>query len=220
MEQLFGSRGINRFIVTGWRAHEENGLGRPISYLRVSYGFTYIAGNCRPYFSLTAEEVQQAYGRAAEGEPVYDVPAMGRWEIMTAGTLDSSVRQTFPELAGLIKWHLVDDEGLPMHYLANSDYWMTKHLGVFRLSNNSEHEGRLRGEPDPLEAFKSTIVFGALESDELELTTIITNERRRPTVALEDLRPWLISRLPALQVTMQADMAAHGVQYIRPEETR
>lgn len=222
---------INRFITTEWRIHEENGNGRHISYLRVKYGFQHLQGNRRPYFSITAEEAQRAHGRRTD--PVDDVPAPGKWEVVSCGCLHAAIAQTFPELAGLIKWHLVDDDGTPMHYLANGDYWMQKHLVVFRVFAHCEKEGRRLGEPEPLEVFKQTVVFGAVESDEVELAAVLATEAPKPSTipelaelpedrkaaaVLQAIKAWLPCRLATLRAHMVHEMDRAGIQFLTEKE--
>jgi len=47
----------------------------------------------------------------------------GRLE--ACGCLHDEIRQHFPELAHLIKWHLVSTDG-PLHYIANTLYHLEK----------------------------------------------------------------------------------------------
>lgn len=52
------------------------------------------------------------------------------------GCLHDDVARVFPELAGLIKWHLVATNG-PMHYIANTVYH----------ASDRDHNGKRKGEP-------------------------------------------------------------------------
>ena len=45
----------------------------------------------------------------------------GRWRECSSGCIHKEIAQQFPELAHLIKWHLVSTDG-PMHYIANTLY--------------------------------------------------------------------------------------------------
>ncbi len=55
---------------------------------------------------------------------------------IAGGCLHDDIAQVFPELAPLIKWHLVSTDG-PMHYIANT---------LFHASDR-DHNGRRAGEP-------------------------------------------------------------------------
>jgi len=46
-----------------------------------------------------------------------DIPRLGMF-----GCLHDEIREHFPELAHLIRWHLVSTEG-PIHYIANTTYF-------------------------------------------------------------------------------------------------
>lgn len=52
------------------------------------------------------------------------------------GCIHEEIEKYFPELAHLIKWHLVDTDS-PMHYVANAVYH----------ASNRDHNGKLKGEP-------------------------------------------------------------------------
>lgn len=69
-----------------------------------------LGGNSRPYFSVTAEELN------LRRVPENQVEACGQ---LTAETL-----QHFPQLAPLLALHLADDTGEPMYAVANGSYWL------------------------------------------------------------------------------------------------
>lgn len=69
-----------------------------------------------------------------------------RRDVEACGCLHEDIAQAFPELAGLIRWHLFDSSG-PMHYVANTVY----HAG------NRDHWGTVAGQPRSFETF---IQFG------------------------------------------------------------
>src|SRR5688572_28642138 len=64
-------------------------------------------GNGHNSFSITAE---------------IDCRDGNRWREDRGGCCHDEVAKHFPELAPLIKWHLVSTDG-PMHYIANTIYW-------------------------------------------------------------------------------------------------
>lgn len=72
------------------------------------------------------------------------------------GCLHDQVARAFPELRPLIPWHGMMTDG-PMHYGANAAYWYEFILGISEWDKPGH---------DPMSAFKSTVVFGALPDDE------------------------------------------------------
>lgn len=97
-------------------------------------------------------------------------------EIDSCGMNHEAIAEHFPQLAKFLKWHLVSPEG-PMHYLANAAYWLKE-------SN--------------FENLKSTIVYGALDSD-----ATVDLEQIHPN----DLGAFLRNRLPALLDAWRKDMS-------------
>lgn len=61
-----------------------------------------------PYFAITGI--------------VYD--SDGR--LSNSGCVHEEISAAFPDFAQLIDFHLCDIHGLPMHYMANSEYWFKK----------------------------------------------------------------------------------------------
>ena len=117
-------------------------------YLRVTYGIDYEFGakhNQASSFSITAdlgEKHSRGYIRDIGG-----------------GWMHEAIEATFPELAYLIPWHLCALEEGPMHYEANAVCWAEYIVGFSALT----------APPTPVKAFKSTVVFGAVKGDNLEL---------------------------------------------------
>lgn len=106
----------------------------------------------------------------------------GRSDIEACGCLHEEIAASFPELAPFIRWHLTSTDG-PMYYMANAIYHAGFCLGMEK-SRNIDH-------------LKSTIVFGAVESDagvNLE------------TIGPEELIDFLTARFPALMAQFKADM--------------
>lgn len=66
-------------------------------------------------------------------------------DIVAGGCLHDDIKQVFPELAHLIKWHLTGTQG-PMHYVANTLY----------LAGDRDCSGRAKGDPS---AWESRIYF-------------------------------------------------------------
>lgn len=84
-------------------------------------------GNGHNTFSITAD-VTIPSKRKSNGY-------YGRVDV-AGGCLHEDIARVFPELAPLIKWHLVSTDG-PMHYVANTTYH----------ASNRDHHGCLAGEP-------------------------------------------------------------------------
>jgi len=195
----------NTFRDTEWRNHPTYSEQR----IRTRYGFHYLRGNRRPYFSITADIAERCsvHNRHEDdGEPGY--------KIVGGGCCHDDIEQAFPELRALIRWHLVGDDGEPMHYVANAVYWMQKHLGVFRLFGNLEPEGRPRGETEPLKAFKSTIVYGVVASDPVGLSECLSGLTNGAERVIDLVKIWLGDRSHFLRLRMERDMRRHNVEYI------
>jgi hypothetical protein len=148
---------------------------------RFEYGFRYLKGNDKPYFFISFETYDR-FGR-----------------VDSCGTpSEAQVRESAPQLAGLVRWHLCDIDGRPVHYEANARYWSEKGRGVSRWAATP-------GEPNPVEAFKRHTVFGAVATDG-------THEADGTISALQEeveLGRWLADRLPSLKNAFQADLACH-----------
>lgn len=215
-----------KFQLTEWRPTNVKN-----EFIRAKYGFHYLKGNRRPYFSITADIAEPAapHNRGETKAEGPGLPQGKTFRNVGGGCCHELISQYFPELAPLVRWHLVDDDGVPMHYLANGDYWMRKHLEVYRVFASSEMEGRRYGEPDPLDIFKSTIVYGAVPTDDIELDAILSIPTPKPqtipdlalspkelraNVILPTIQAWLRRRLPSLQIVMGQNMVKFGVKYI------
>lgn len=88
----------------------------------------HLTGNERPYFSATADLVNNRYNRNNDRY----------WE--SGGCLHDMVLEHFPAWTPLVALHLADDRGWPMHAVANGAYF----LGFTKYR---EHNGK------PLPAF-------------------------------------------------------------------
>lgn len=98
----------------------------------------------------------------------------------------------FPEHAHLAKWHLCAIDSGPMHYEANAIFWAEIAQGK---------RERKPGDPDPIVAFKHTVVWGALEgeTDDAMLRHILTCDA-------DFIRTFLAARLPALMKKFHAEI--------------
>lgn len=156
-------------ITTPWKEYREHGHRYRI---RVEYGW-HVIGTQDPYWSITGT-IERMSGTG--------------WRDDAAGCLHDDIAEHFPHLAPTIRWHLSFQSSGPLHYVANARYWLEQHYGVSRWERRSY-------DPNPLEAFKRTVVFGAVESD-LEVPT------------LENLDAWCADRLPALLDAMRHDIGS------------
>lgn len=124
--------------------------------------------NQAPYFSVTA-----------------DIYENGR----DVGSNRNLIRDLSPELRSRLRWHMTEWPGLPMFYEANAVYWAELATGRSKWS--------LREGQDPIAAFKSTVVWGAVPHMDVY----------KPwELDLDLLRFWLQERLPHLRAAFQADM--------------
>jgi hypothetical protein len=99
-------KGDGYMRITEWR--ETAGGSQRV---RATYGMHYIQGNSLPYFSVTGD-VQE---KGDHG-----------WTESGGGCCHEAISELFPELVPLIRWHLVDQTGVPSHYMANAlYYWKT-----------------------------------------------------------------------------------------------
>jgi len=160
---------------------EENGIKYRIT---ATYGIDYEFGrkhNHAPGFSLTCT-IDRLSGR--------------RWVDHGGGWSPKSITKHFPDLSPLIQWHLVSTEE-PLHYLANAGYWMDFINGVYKVK--PECNG------NPLEAFKATIVWGAIPGDtDRELAKMVACDRAH-------MADMLRNRLPALMERFRSVMEYWGV---------
>jgi hypothetical protein len=158
---------------TPWKEYREDGRRQRI---QAQYGWNQgwnQTGEEEPYWSVTGTiERFTGYG----------------WREDSGGMLHGEIAQHFPFLKPGLKWHLSSQQSGPIHYVANARYWLEQVNGIFKFERHSY-------DPDPLAAFKSTVVFGAVESD-AEIPT------------LDTLDAWCAARLPALLAKMKEETDA------------
>jgi len=152
------------------------------------YGFEYLQGNSAAHFHVIGDLWERRSGR-------------GRWPVepFECGQLTDRILKAFPKMATLTRWHLCDTENGPMHYAANALFWWEKAAGESRFEPRAY-------DPDPIAAFKSTIVFGALPEDE---AFDLTPSKGRS----EEIAAWLAERLPKLMAQFRADIEAAGFSW-------
>ncbi|RWO06327.1 MAG: hypothetical protein EOS07_22070 [Mesorhizobium sp.] len=140
--QVFGADGRFHNVVpfeNGMIANQIFGtVARPISgygkgaTIRAELRFDDNCKNGHSTFAITAE-IRDPRMRRDRG-------------IVACGCLHDEIAKTFPELAPLIRWHLVSIDG-PMHYIANTVY----------MASNRDHFGKLKGE---VAATETVVRFG------------------------------------------------------------
>lgn len=92
------------------------------------------------------DECQNGHQTFSITADVYTNESRRRRDVQACGCLHDDIRRVFPELAPLIKWHLVSTDG-PMHYIANTAYH----------ASDRDSWGHRAGEPS---AFDTVIYFG------------------------------------------------------------
>ena len=124
----------------------------------------------------------------------------GQWVDDAAGCCHYEVAKHFPELAPLIKWHLVTSKG-PLYYVENTIY----HAG------DRDHWGLKQGE------FRQYRITGEGKKRELDharssaVWPEATDEQL--TKEPEALRAALLERLPALMLEFKAAVESLGFKY-------
>lgn len=134
------------------------------------YGMSYHQGNSHPRFSITGEIPSQR---------IY-------------GCIHDEIALHFPELKPLIQFHLWDDAGLPMHYVANAIYWWEYWQGLSKWKPEKTKE-------EYFEIFSSHI---ALFPDEIV------------PVTREEIRIWLHGRMPRIQELFNKTMDEFEIERI------
>lgn len=111
------------------------------TWISAEFGL-HVIGEQAPYMSLTGVEWSHAT----------------KDQVSACGQIPDLISKAFPELAEVAKWHLCTD-GEPMHYIANARFWWEAYHYV---------RARQAHEPDPRNAFASTIHAGVLEGESRE----------------------------------------------------
>jgi len=167
----------------------------PIDYygdkgiLTARYGMKYLKGNTLPYFSLTGE-VCSLTNRDLGG---------GALHTTIGKALHTTIGKALPELKPLVKWHLTDQDGTPLHYTANAMYWFDCFHGRYP---------KREADTNYKEMFHQTVVFRAVEEDSHYTVEKLFQEE--PFV----LEAWLKGRLPALQKAFHQEMKGFEIEYL------
>ena len=95
-------------------------------HIRVTAGLHLLGGNKAPYFSVTA-----------------DIYRPGARDIEAGGCMHDEVLRFFPKLAPVVRLHLCDDNGSPMHDEANAWYDLAGYYGGnserYHVGNSKRH---------------------------------------------------------------------------------
>lgn len=165
----------------------------------VQYGMHYIYGNSQPYFSITASTLR----KNSKG---------GRWTDDCGGCLHDLIKKKAKHLAPLIKFHLCDQDGLPLYYLENGYYWYKTDLEVFKTYVMLS-DGETIPEVPKIELPTVIDEFGK-EHDlpEKEQAKIIENHRKK------FITDWLKTREEKLKREFDETMTKFEIEYISQEE--
>ena len=86
----------------------------------------HLDGNASPYFSITGEVVYLARN--------------GRRVEHSGGAIHEDILRHFPQLAPLVRVHLADDDGVPLHAYVNAGYWAGQtRWGVLDVPKLAKH---------------------------------------------------------------------------------
>lgn len=96
------------------------------------------------------------------------------WDEIAFGCLHDEIKEKFPDLAPLIKWHLCSTDG-PMHYIANSLYW----------AGQSKWNGPGPDDPPNLKHFHSVAIWPEATQQDMENVTKEILEARLPKLMEE-----------------------------------
>ena len=121
------------------------------------------------------------------------------WLSSACDCLHDEIRRHLPNLTRFLRWHLCSTDG-PLYYLENARYWFGA-AGWCDGQTNS---------PPNLEHFKSTIVYGALSTDEGQLSEYLA---RRDVADWHQVEQLLRARLPDLMAAFRADVESLGFTF-------
>ena len=123
----------------------------------------------------------------------------GRWA--AGGCLHDETKQYFPELAHLIQWHLVSDDG-PMHYVANTLH----HLGYTSGPGSFWYDAK-RDQYPKIEYARSTAVWPDMPESFICHPDVRMLKSTRDAAA-KPIREALEARLPEVMKQFHEAMAA------------
>lgn len=196
---------------TPWVEYHERGERLRI---RARYGFDLAFAQRHtqaPHFSVTGETERSE---------------RGYWRENSGGCIHDAIAKRFLALAPLTRWHLVAWPGVPMHYAENGAYWLSYVLGC----NAWPRDAYMHDEP--IDNFKGTVVWGAVEGDTPEILAELTEPipvtppdgiiweqyaqskegQKEQRLKLElRVRTWALRRMQVLADAFRRDLLASGL---------
>lgn len=130
---------------------------------------------------------------------------------IAGGCLHDDIVQVFPELAGLIKWHLSSTDQ-PMHYVANTLYW----LGYQGHCDDGKNN------PPNLEYARKSAVWPDLPESficPIEWQKLTVGENKEPKNAkISEITKILNDRLENLLSEFRVDVEGIGFEFVATNE--
>jgi hypothetical protein len=183
-----GQRALNLTVTRTRRGRNTmQAITRVVDDVRytVNFGMRFWQGNDQPYFSITVDTVLISSKETADSRLV--AAGHQHYGLLAPGDSDI-IREVFPERADLLRYHMTgQNDGLPMHYIANTIFWL-------REGQNEEHAG---------EHAISAARWGSLEGE-------VVDDLPPPD------RQLLQMREPGLREDFNRMMKQHNVRYIAP----
>jgi hypothetical protein len=138
--------------------------------------------------------------RCGNGQNTFSITATAttpesrrRNDIEAGGCMHTEIAHHFPELAPLIKWHLVSTDG-PLHYIENTMYW----LGRRGYTNGKP------GDPPNILHARSAALWPEMSTGYAITGTVVSNATIEAALA---------KRLPALLAEFRAAVESLGMVY-------
>lgn len=183
--------------------------------VKAEYGMHWIQGNRRPYFSITGTTYRVVAGVGFEsGGEQFDITKAALISD-GGGCVHDDIAIAFPELAELIPFHLCDDDGPSMHYVANGIYWAELELGVSRWMEGTTVPHGYASFWDVVKKHTLTdqvgdedAVYAAMHGMGISITNGAGESGRK------DFGDFLTSRIPAMKAVFDAMMAKHQIKMI------
>jgi hypothetical protein len=170
-------------------------------YVRPKFGMSYLPGNRDAYFSITAGILQ--------------VAPWGGFSNVGGGCCHERIVQAFPELAELVPFHLWDQDGRNMHYVANAVYWAELELGISKWQERTAVPHGYDTFFDVLASHVGADVLGDREQVREELRAFgCRHSEGLEKTARGEFERFLERRVPALKAAFDKAMAKFGVKGI------
>ena len=164
----------------------------------VQYGMHYILGNSQPYFSITASILLKSSKSDRD-----------RWSAYAGGCQHNLIREKVPHLEPLIRFHLCDQDGLPMYYLENGYYWYKENIEIFKSYVRLSEDETI---PEVPKIELPTALSESIVISEKEQKKIIETHSKK------FITDWLRTRKERLKREFDETMAKFGIEYITQEE--